>query len=113
MNAGADRLELCGNLGLGGGTTPSLGLLKAVRKAVAHTPATIVVSLIWRYYLSDGVNLYRQTMVRPRTGDFLYTPEEFNIILEDIKVFKQAGAHGIVCGVLKADGTVDVARTER
>lgn len=52
-------------------------------------------------------------MVRPRTGDFLYTAAEFDIILDDIRGFKQAGAHGIVCGVLKADGTIDVSRTEQ
>lgn len=59
------------------------------------------------------VDLCWQAMVRPRTGDFLYTPAEFDVILEDIKVFKEAGADGIVCGILKADGTVDAARTER
>ncbi|OAX32508.1 hypothetical protein K503DRAFT_794740 [Rhizopogon vinicolor AM-OR11-026] len=38
VEAGADRLELCGNLGLGGGTTPSLGLLKAVRRVAPTVP---------------------------------------------------------------------------
>ncbi|KAH9947109.1 copper homeostasis CutC domain-containing protein [Amylocystis lapponica] len=87
----ADRLELCGNLGLGGGTTPSLGLFKAVQKAVPTLPI--------------------MAMVRPRTGDFLYSDAELEIMLEDIRTFKQAGASGVVFGVLTPDGRVDVPRT--
>ena len=52
-------------------------------------------------------------MIRPRTGDFLYTQAEFEVMVEDIKIFKEAGVDGIVCGVLRADGTVDLPRTER
>jgi len=42
---GADRLELCANLGLGGGTTPSLGLLKAVQQTVDGMPIMVCESL--------------------------------------------------------------------
>lgn len=52
-------------------------------------------------------------MVRPRTGDFCYTQEELDTMLEDIRIFKQAGANGVVFGVLIKDGTVDIARTTR
>jgi CutC family len=38
---GADRLEICGNLGVGGGTTPSLGLVRAIQKAVPHLPLMV------------------------------------------------------------------------
>ena len=38
---GADRLEVCGNLGIGGGTTPSLGLVRAIQKAVPHVPIMV------------------------------------------------------------------------
>ncbi|KAF5385067.1 hypothetical protein D9615_001253 [Tricholomella constricta] len=79
--AGADRLELCANLALGGGTTPSLGLLKAVQMAA---------------------------MIRPRTGDFLYSDSEIDVILEDIRIFKEYGVRGIVVGILDKDGRVDV-----
>ena len=52
-------------------------------------------------------------MIRPRTGDFLYTDAETEVMLEDISLFKKAGAQGVVMGLLKSDGTVDVARTMR
>lgn len=39
-------------------------------------------------------------MIRPRGGDFLYTEEEFEVMKEDIKVLKEAGADGIVFGIL-------------
>jgi hypothetical protein len=41
---GANRIELCGNLGLGGGTTPSIGLLKAVKKAIPNVPIMVCPS---------------------------------------------------------------------
>jgi len=91
--AGADRFELCANLGLGGGTTPSLGLLKAVQKAAAGIPI--------------------MAMIRPRTGDFLYSDDEFNVMLEDIRVFKEHNVRGIVVGVLTALGQVDVERMKQ
>ncbi|KAF7302756.1 Stearoyl-CoA desaturase [Mycena chlorophos] len=90
---GATRLELCGNLGVGGGTTPSLGLLKAVQK------------------VADAVPI--MAMVRPRTGDFLYSPGELDVMLQDIRIFKEHGVAGVVFGVLQADGRVDVAATRR
>lgn len=52
-------------------------------------------------------------MIRPRTGDFLYTPGEVNVMLADIRFFKAAGADGVVFGCLNADGTVDVDITTR
>ncbi|KAG1754923.1 copper homeostasis CutC domain-containing protein [Suillus paluster] len=93
VEAGADRLELCGNLGLGGGTTPSLGLLKAVRKVAPTIPIMI--------------------MIRPRTGDFVYTEAEFEVMIEDIRYFRENGVQGIVFGVLTPEGDVDITRTQR
>ncbi|KAH9897742.1 copper homeostasis CutC domain-containing protein [Cubamyces lactineus] len=93
VRGGADRLELCGNLGLGGGTTPSIGLFKAVREAAPQGLPIMV-------------------MIRPRTGDFLYTDAEHRVMREDIKVFKEAGADGVVLGILQKDGKIDVARTK-
>ncbi|KAI9438441.1 copper homeostasis CutC domain-containing protein [Lactarius psammicola] len=89
--AGANRLEVCGNLGIGGGTTPSLGLVRAIQRAEPHIPI--------------------MAMVRPRVGDFLYSKEELDVMLEDIGLFKSLGIAGVVFGVLNRDGTVDVPRT--
>jgi len=86
--AGADRLELCSSLGEGG-LTPSPGLLAAVRAAVA-------------------VPVF--AMVRPRPGDFLYDDDEFDVLRRDVRLLQQAGAAGIVCGVLTADGRIDEPR---
>ena len=50
-------------------------------------------------------------MVRPRVGDFLYSEEELDVMLEDVGFFKSLGIAGVVFGVLNRDGTVDVPRT--
>ncbi|KAH9059124.1 copper homeostasis CutC domain-containing protein [Lactarius vividus] len=89
--AGANRLEVCGNLGIGGGTTPSLGLVRAIQRAVPHIPI--------------------MAMIRPRVGDFLYSEEELDVMLEDIGLFKTLGIAGVVFGILDRNGTVDVPRT--
>ncbi|GBE83111.1 hypothetical protein SCP_0501580 [Sparassis crispa] len=51
------------------------------------------------------------TMVRPRTGDFLYSQAEFDVMVEDIRVFKEFGADGVVFGILTLDGRIDIERT--
>jgi len=78
---GADRLELCSNLVIGG-TTPTMALFKEIRK---HTSIPIHI------------------LIRPRFGDFLYTEHEANIICEEISAFRDAGAEGIVIGSLCPD----------
>ena len=83
---GAGRLELCGEL-LQGGVTPSAGLIAAV-KARVKIPLFV--------------------LIRPRTGDFLYTADERDVMLRDIAMAKQLGADGVVVGALTAEGDVDV-----
>ncbi|MHC1703644.1 MAG: copper homeostasis protein CutC [Tenuifilaceae bacterium] len=90
QQAGAHRIELCENLEQGG-TTPSYGLLTLARKNL-----TIKINVL----------------IRPRPGDFLYSDHEFDIIKEDIKICKQLGVDGIVCGILLSSGDVDVVRTK-
>lgn len=82
---GADRIELCDNLSQGG-TTPSYGTIK-----VALSTLKIPVFPI----------------IRPRGGDFCYTPAEIEVIKEDIKVCKSLGAKGVVLGILTADKKID------
>ena len=89
--AGAERVELCGNL-LEGGTTPSLGTILVARK------------------LAD-IKLH--VMIRPRGGDFLYDEDELATMEADIASAKSAGVDGVVFGVLARDGRVDRDTTER
>lgn len=88
VEGGAHRIELCANLAEGG-TTPSYGTIKQCREAFE-------------------ISLY--PIIRPRGGDFLYSDEEFTIMLQDIKLCKQLGCDGIVTGVLQKDGTIDVKK---
>ena len=89
FEGGADRIELCANLNEGG-TTPSYGTIFQCRE-------------------NFDVLLY--PIVRPRGGDFLYTDDEYEIMLHDVKLCKQSGCDGIVIGLLNEDGTIDVKRT--
>lgn len=82
---GADRIELCDNLSQGG-TTPSYGTIK-----IALSTLKIPVFPI----------------IRPRGGDFYYTPAEIEVIKEDIKVCKSLGAKGVVLGLLTKDKKID------
>ncbi|KAG9103988.1 hypothetical protein FRC06_006427 [Ceratobasidium sp. 370] len=93
IEGGADRLEICGNLALCGGSTPSVGLVRLIRKRFPLVPLMV--------------------MVRPRVGDFVYTSQEFETMLEDVSVFRTLGVKGMVFGVLTPDGSVDVGRCAR
>jgi copper homeostasis protein len=84
---GAGRLELCGEL-LQGGVTPSAGLIAAV----------------W-----DRVDIPLFVLMRPRTGDFLYTDDELDVMRRDIEQLKALGVDGIAIGALTAEGGVDEA----
>jgi copper homeostasis protein len=87
----ADRIELCSNLSVGG-LTPDLALLRAVREEI-QIPIFV--------------------MIRPRAGDFVYSPAEFTQMKKSIAEAKDSGADGLVFGILKAKGTVDIERTRQ
>jgi copper homeostasis protein len=89
QRAGADRIELCGALHLGG-VTPAPALLSSAREHL-HIPIFV--------------------MIRPRGGDFVYSAVEFEEMKASIASAKTAGANGIVLGVLKSDAGVDIERT--
>jgi copper homeostasis protein len=52
-------------------------------------------------------------MIRPRTGDFVYSEDELEVMLEDIRAFKEENIQGIVAGVLTKEGRVNVGRMRR
>jgi copper homeostasis protein len=87
IHGGADRLELCSAL-LAGGLTPYEALLRQIR---AESDIKI------------------RCLMRPRPGDFLYTPEELEMMRQQILSLKEAGADGFVIGCLTAEGDLDEA----
>ncbi len=87
--AGADRIELCSALDLGG-LTPSYGLMAQAMEV-------------------KDIEIF--VMLRPRSGDFTYNAEEFETMKKDLEVIKKMGFHGIVGGFLREDGRIDLRRT--
>jgi len=88
---GADRVELCSALFLGG-LTPSYGALVEAKRRLS-------IPVIF--------------MARPRSGGFCYTAAEMAAIERDTEMAVANGADGVVFGILDADGRVDIARTRR
>ena len=82
---GADRLELCGDL-IVGGVTPSMELYRMIR---------------------EKVDIPVHVLMRPRFGDFLYNEEELELMLRQTKAFSDAGADAVVMGCLTKDGRLD------
>lgn len=85
---GADRLELCAALIIGG-TSPSTALFEQVKK-VCSLPIRV--------------------LLRPRFGDFLYTDHEFAILRREVEIFRNAGADGVVIGTLTPNGGLNMTQ---
>ena len=90
-DGGAQRIELCAALEVGG-VTPSAGLIAEARKI-------------------DGLTL--NVIIRPRGGDFLYNEYETACMEQDIRTCKQLGVDGVVIGALTADGDIDTVLCKR
>jgi copper homeostasis protein len=86
---GADRVELCDNLAVGG-TTPSAG-------AIVETCRRLSIPV--------------HVLIRPRGGDFVYSEAELAVMRHDIQVAKASGAAGVVLGVLTGDSAINCERT--
>lgn len=86
QTCGADRIELCANPH-DGGTTPSYGFIAAARE------------------ITD-IALF--PIIRPRGGDFLYSEAELRAMVRDVQQCRDLGCDGIVIGILRNDGRVDV-----
>ncbi len=91
QKGGAHRVELCASMPEGG-TTPSFGEIKLARKLI---------------------DIRLHVIIRPRGGDFLYTPLELDIMEEDIRMARQAGADGVVFGCLTPEGELDMPAMRR
>ncbi len=89
--AGAARVELCDNP-IEGGTTPSYGTIKKAREKIS-------------------ILLY--PILRPRSGNYLYSDEEFDILKEDILMCKELGCDGISVGISTIDSIIDTERMKR
>jgi copper homeostasis protein len=88
---GADRIELCAELSVGG-LTPSRELLRGVREKV-YIPVF--------------------SMIRPRAGDFVYSDAELGEMERSIAVARECGMDGVVTGVLRKGFKIHVSRTRR
>ena len=84
---GADRVELCANLGEGG-TTPSFGSIAIAR---------------------ERLRIPLHVLIRARAGDFVSSPAELEAMRRDAEACARLGCDGIVIGLLDAEGRVDVA----
>lgn len=84
-HGGADRLEVCSALAIGG-LTPYTELVRQIK---------------------SELSIPIRCLMRPRAGDFLYTPEELSMLRAQIRALREAGADGFVIGCLTADGALD------
>lgn len=91
QKGGAMRVELCAGIPEGG-TTPSQGTITVTRELI-EIPIHVII--------------------RPRAGDFLYSPEEIRVMERDIAVAKDCGANGVVIGCLTPKGEIDCKLTEQ
>ena len=87
---GADRIELCDNLGEGG-TTLSYGTI---------------------YLATQNINIPIAVIIRPRGGDFVYSNDEFEIMKKDIVICKELGVETVVFGILNKENKIDIERTK-
>ena len=81
---GADRLELCSALALGG---------------LSPSPAFAAAAL------ESGLIVH--AMVRPRAGNFIYSSDELDLMIAEIRAFTSAGVAGVVVGATLSDGSLD------
>ncbi len=91
QNGGADRIELCTELSVGG-VTPSKGMIQ-LAKELLDIPVYV--------------------LIRPRSGDFHYSKMEFEVMKEDIAFCAEAGCEGVVIGALTADRRIDEENINR
>ena len=89
-NAGADRVELCADMSVGG-TTPTIEIIQQAREHLT-------------------IDLY--IMIRPRGGNFVYSDSEFEQMKSEIETIKKLGVNGFVFGILKDDNTINIEQNK-
>lgn len=90
QKAGADRVELCADMSVGG-TTPTIEMIQRARKNLS-------------------IDLY--VMIRPRGGNFAYSEAEFEQMKSEIETIKRLGVNGFVFGILKEDNTINIEQNK-
>lgn len=90
QKTGADRVELCANISVGG-TTPSIEIIQQAREHLT-------------------IDLY--VMIRPRGGNFVYSEVELEQMKSDIEFIKQLGVNGFVFGILNKDKTINIEQNK-
>ncbi|WP_291139278.1 copper homeostasis protein CutC [Flavobacterium sp. UBA7663] len=90
QNAGADRVELCADMSVGG-TTPTIEIIQQARENLS-------------------IDLY--VMIRPRGGNFVYSEAEFKHMKSEIEIIKKLGVNGFVFGNLKDDKTINLEQNK-
>jgi copper homeostasis protein len=90
QKAGADRVELCANMSVGG-TTPTVEIIQQAREHLT-------------------IDLY--IMIRPRGGNFVYSDSEFEQMKSEIETIKKLGINGFVFGILKDDNTINIEQNK-
>lgn len=90
QNAGADRVELCADM-LVGGTTPTIEIIQQAREHLT-------------------IDLY--IMIRPRGGNFVYSEAEFEQMKSEIETIKKLGVNGFVFGILNEDKTINIEQNK-
>jgi len=91
LEGGANSVELCVDRAAGG-VSPSYGF----------------ISECCRYAVDASIEV--NVLIRPRQGNFVYTDDEFDVMISDIIAAKSAGADGVVVGILRSDLSIDVVR---
>ena len=92
VQAGANRIELCEQLEIGG-VTPSKELIRWAMEVAGNVPINV--------------------LIRPRGGDFVYSEEEIQLMLQSVRMCREEGVNGVVIGALKRDGSVDIGTVSR
>ncbi len=89
IEGGADRIELCAALSVGG-LTPSPGFMTHAGRSPIPVHA----------------------LIRPRTGDFVFSADDLRVMVDDVGAARSAGLAGVVIGALRPDGRLDIGALE-